>query len=68
MVYFGRYPVRYNGTGGGDEAFLQLNNPAGLSLGVYLWAFFDPRRQGLHDKAAGTLVVRRILHPVTPIY
>ena len=39
-----------------------------LSLGVYLWAFFDPRRQGLHDKAAGTLVVRRILHPVTPIY
>jgi uncharacterized RDD family membrane protein YckC len=32
----------------------------GLLLGglVYAWAFVDPRRQGLHDKAAGTLVVR----------
>ncbi len=28
-----------------------------LSMGVYLWAFFDPRRQGIHDKAANTLVV-----------
>jgi uncharacterized RDD family membrane protein YckC len=28
-----------------------------LGMGVYLWAFFDPRRQGIHDKAAGTLVV-----------
>ncbi|HAP74922.1 MAG TPA: hypothetical protein DCR14_02465 [Acidimicrobiaceae bacterium] len=27
-----------------------------LSIAVYLLAFFDPRRQGLHDKAAGTLV------------
>ncbi len=27
-----------------------------LGLGVYLLALFDPRRQGLHDKAAGTLV------------
>jgi uncharacterized RDD family membrane protein YckC len=36
-----------------------------LSLGVYLWAFFDPRRQGIHDKAAGTLVVGRVLVPVT---
>jgi uncharacterized RDD family membrane protein YckC len=25
----------------------------------YLWILKDPRRQGLHDKAAGTLVVRR---------
>ena len=28
-----------------------------LGLAVYLWAFFDPQRQGIHDKAAGTLVV-----------
>lgn len=28
-----------------------------LGLAVYLWAFVDPRRQGIHDKAAGTLVV-----------
>ena len=27
-----------------------------LGFGVYLLAFFDLRRQGLHDKAAGTLV------------
>ena len=36
-----------------------------LSLGVYLWAFIDPRRQGIHDKAAGTLVVRRSPLPRT---
>lgn len=29
-----------------------------LEMGVYFWAFFDPRRQTVHDKAAGTLVVR----------
>jgi len=28
-----------------------------LSLG-YLWVAFDPRKQGWHDKIAGTLVVR----------
>ena len=28
-----------------------------LGMGVYLWAFMDPRRQGIHDKAAATLVV-----------
>lgn len=28
-----------------------------LGLGVYVWAFFDPLRQGVHDKAAGSLVV-----------
>jgi uncharacterized RDD family membrane protein YckC len=28
-----------------------------LSLVVYLWAVVDPRRQGLHDKSAGTIVV-----------
>lgn len=31
-----------------------------LGMGVYLWAFFDPRRQGVHDKAAGTLVVLNV--------
>ena len=25
---------------------------------VYLWLLWDPRRQGLHDKAAGTLVIQ----------
>jgi uncharacterized RDD family membrane protein YckC len=30
-----------------------------LGVGVYVWAFFDPLRQGVHDKAAGSLVVRR---------
>lgn len=29
-----------------------------LSAGVYGWAVVDPNRQGLHDKAAGTVVVR----------
>jgi uncharacterized RDD family membrane protein YckC len=30
-----------------------------LPLGLgYLWALWDPRRQGWHDKMAGTLVVR----------
>jgi uncharacterized RDD family membrane protein YckC len=32
---------------------------AGLlfSIACYAWIFRDPRRQGLHDKAAGTLVI-----------
>lgn len=32
----------------------------GVVLGamVYAWAFFNPLRQGLHDRAAATLVVR----------
>jgi uncharacterized RDD family membrane protein YckC len=30
-----------------------------LELTVHCWMFFDPRRQGLQDKAAGTLVVMR---------
>lgn len=29
-----------------------------LAVGVYGWALVDPNRQGLHDKAAGTVVVR----------
>ena len=29
-----------------------------LEMAVYFWAFVDPRRQAVHDKAAGTLVVR----------
>lgn len=35
-----------------------------LGLGVYVWAFFDPLRQGVHDKAAGSLVVGQ--PPVQP--
>ena len=33
-----------------------VGNLAGLA--VYLWAVFDKRRQGLHDKLAGTLVTQ----------
>jgi uncharacterized RDD family membrane protein YckC len=29
-----------------------------LQLLIYLWMLWDPMRQGLHDKAAGTFVVR----------
>jgi uncharacterized RDD family membrane protein YckC len=29
-----------------------------LAVGAMAWALGDPRRQGLHDKGAGTLVVR----------
>jgi uncharacterized RDD family membrane protein YckC len=29
-----------------------------LQLLIYLWILWDPNRQGLHDKAAGTYVVR----------
>ena len=28
-----------------------------LGIGVYVYAFFDPLRQGVHDKAAGSIVV-----------
>ncbi|MDP2289839.1 MAG: RDD family protein [Actinomycetota bacterium] len=28
-----------------------------LGIGVYVTAFFDPLRQGIHDKAAGSIVV-----------
>lgn len=31
---------------------------AGLAFTVHAWAFVDANRQGFHDKAAGTLVVR----------
>ena len=31
-----------------------------LALGVgFLWVAFDPRKQGWHDKMAGTLVIRK---------
>ena len=33
-----------------------------LDLG-YLWAAFDPRKQGLHDKVCGTIVVREGSRP-----
>ncbi len=29
----------------------------GLGIAVYAWAFFNPLRQGIHDKAAATLVI-----------
>ena len=29
-----------------------------LGVGVYVYAFFDPLRQGIHDKAAGSIVVQ----------
>ena len=34
-----------------------------LGMAVLMWAFIDPRRQGIHDKAAGTLVVRNASVP-----
>jgi uncharacterized RDD family membrane protein YckC len=36
-----------------------IGNFAGLA--VYLWAVFDPARQGLHDKLAGTMVVPAVV-------
>lgn len=33
-----------------------------LGLG-FIWAAFDPRKQGWHDKLAGTVVVRVSRHP-----
>jgi uncharacterized RDD family membrane protein YckC len=36
---------------------------SGLALG-YFWMLWDPRRQTWHDKAAGTVVVPVLLHPV----
>jgi uncharacterized RDD family membrane protein YckC len=42
---------------GSDVVRLQIGAASGLlSLLIYLWATWDPRRQGLHDKAAQTLV------------
>jgi len=28
-----------------------------FGIGIYVWAFFDPLRQGIHDKAAASIVV-----------
>ena len=33
-----------------------------LGIGVYVYAFFDPLRQGVHDKAAGSMVVQGHAH------
>jgi uncharacterized RDD family membrane protein YckC len=44
----GRLVLRYVG-------YLVSALPLGLG---YLWALWDPRRQGWHDKMAGTLVIR----------
>lgn len=35
-----------------------------LCLG-FIWVVFDRRKQGWHDKLAGTLVVRKVKEPVT---
>jgi uncharacterized RDD family membrane protein YckC len=33
---------------------------SGLALGIgFLWVAFDSRKQGWHDKIAGTVVIRR---------
>jgi uncharacterized RDD family membrane protein YckC len=45
---FGRFVLRYIG-------YLVSALPLGLG---YLWAIWDRRRQGWHDKMGGTLVVR----------
>jgi uncharacterized RDD family membrane protein YckC len=45
----GRLVIRYVG-------YLVSAIPLGLG---YLWAIWDPRRQGWHDKMAGTLVIRQ---------
>ena len=37
-----------------------------LGIGVYVYAFFDPLRQGVHDKAAGSIVVQGRLTDVRP--
>lgn len=38
-----------------------------LPLGLgYLWVAWDARKQGWHDKLAGTVVVRRVRAPVVP--
>ncbi|AJY53220.1 RDD family protein [Halomonas sp. KO116] len=33
----------------------------------FIWIAFDPRKQGLHDKIAGTVVVRNKNHQPTPV-
>ena len=71
-VAAGILPMAHATDGGGvavSSAFMRSLVPAAfgvvpgvgmmLGLAVYLWAFIDPRRQGIHDKAAGTLVVLR---------
>ena len=49
---FGVAAIRYVG-------YIISSLPFGIGL---IWAAFDPRKQGWHDKIAGTLVVR----PVAP--
>jgi uncharacterized RDD family membrane protein YckC len=38
----------------------------GLFLG-FLWVAFDPKKQGWHDKLAGTVVVRPAKHGPEPV-
>ncbi|HQZ34999.1 MAG TPA: RDD family protein [Ilumatobacteraceae bacterium] len=37
-----------------------------LGIAVYVYAFFDPLRQGVHDKAAGSIVVHGHGTPAQP--
>ena len=63
----GRVPLIDGGTVTVSSAFIRSLVPAAfgvipgvgmfLEMAVYFWAFIDPRRQAIHDKAAGTLVV-----------
>lgn len=62
MSLFNLHVVKANGAylDGGQAfirflAFLLAQAPLGLGL---LWAAFDPNKQGIHDKIAGTYVVR----------
>ena len=40
---------------------------SGPVLICFLWIAFDPRKQGFHDKLAGTVVVRTPKKTFTPI-
>jgi uncharacterized RDD family membrane protein YckC len=52
--------VSAEGTQASWRALMIRYGVASLSLGtVLLWGLFDGQRRGLHDLAAGTLLVRR---------
>jgi uncharacterized RDD family membrane protein YckC len=46
-----------------DRHLRRLAELALVSLVSYLWPLWDPRRQTLHDKLAGTVVIRRRQDP-----
>ena len=45
-----------------------LTNTVGIGLLDPLWLLWDPQRQALHDKAAGTVVVTAIRRPVAFVF